>query len=60
MTMTQSERADFRGFCQQASDSQLVNIVAKEREAAEGGSEYRITCAAIAETVATERGLYVD
>jgi hypothetical protein len=56
--MNKSDRDDFRGFCQQATDAQLVNIVRNERHAAEG-SEYRGTCAAIAEGEAHTRGIDV-
>jgi len=58
--MDRHERADFLGFCMQATDRQLENIVASERERASGGEAYYQTCAGIAEAVASERGLYVD
>jgi hypothetical protein len=30
---TKSDRAEFKGFCEQATDAQLANIEAKERKA---------------------------
>jgi hypothetical protein len=59
--MTKAERDDFRGFCQQATNAQLLNIVAKERKAADyEGADYREVCAGIAEAVAAARGLDLD
>jgi hypothetical protein len=55
--MSEQERLEFRLFCEQATDTQLCNIVEQEREAAEG-SEYRAACAGIAEAVASSRGLW--
>lgn len=55
--MDKDEREDFRLFCEQATDNQLVNIVEKEREASEGGDSYRETCCGIAEAVASARGV---
>jgi hypothetical protein len=57
--MNQSDRADFRRFCEQASDAQLVNIVANERHGAER-NDYRTTSAGIAEAVASARGLDIS
>lgn len=54
--MNQDERDDFRLFCEQATDSQLLAIVADERVASEGSS-YRCVCAAIAEGIAYSRSL---
>jgi hypothetical protein len=49
--MTKRERADFRLYCQQCTDSQLRNVYAKERLAR------RSAYAQIAQDVMKERGL---
>lgn len=54
--MPESERVEFRLFCQLATDRQLACIVSKEQGAA-GGSTYRAACAGIAESIASERGV---
>lgn len=46
--MTESEKADFAAFCQQATDMQVDNIVEKEREFADT-DPYRAACLHIAE-----------
>lgn len=49
--MTKTERADFRRYCEQCTDSQLRNVYAKERLAR------RIAYARIAQDVLFERGI---
>lgn len=49
--MTKHERADFKMYCEQCTDSQLRNVYAKERLAR------RSAYADIAKQVMTERGL---
>ena len=53
--ISKSEREDFRAFCRQATDFQLLNIVAKEREAASRREHF----APDAEAIAIERGLEI-
>lgn len=55
--MTESERRDFRLFCEGCTDRQLENVIAKERGAWPEG--WRAICAGIAEAVASARGLIV-
>lgn len=50
---TQSDLADFRLFCQQATAAQLANIYRKERDAR------RMKYAEVAASVAADRGLEV-
>lgn len=57
--MNKHDRDDFRLFCRQATPSQLREIVRRERAAAPG-SEYRETCAQIAEAVAEARGIETE
>ncbi len=63
--MTAQQRAEFRGFCRQATDNQIRNIVADERgrakrEAALGDeSDYYQTCAELAEAEAERRGIEI-
>lgn len=53
-TPTQGELADFRGFCRNASASQLREIYAKERRAG------RLAYAAAAREVAAERNIDLE
>ncbi len=61
--MNTSDRADFRGFVQNATDNQLRNIAAAEAERAEreesrgDGSDYYATCKEIALAEMYRRGL---
>ena len=54
--ITEDERQDFRGFCQNATDSQLLAIVEKEREFS-AEDDYRMACFRIAENQAQNRGI---
>ncbi len=47
--MNQGEREEFRAFCRNATDTQLANIVADERERARSGSEYYQVCFELAQ-----------
>lgn len=55
--MTNSERHEFKLFCEQASDRQLEGIIEKEREAAKHGDPFRKACYQIAMTEAAARGI---
>jgi hypothetical protein len=56
--MTAQERAEFRGFCRQATDSQVLGIIEKERRLAESAPEsIRAECAELAEAEAERRGI---
>lgn len=56
--MTKDQRAEFRGFCKQATDTQLRNIIADEKARARGGeSEYYQMCYEIAQAEAERRGI---
>ncbi len=53
--MDRDERADFRNYCKTVTLEQLQEVVRREQEAAEGGDQYRMACAAIAESVLEAR-----
>lgn len=55
--MTQAERDDFRQFCENATDSQVIEIFKKESQYPE--SDCRVLCAEIARGVAISRGLWI-
>lgn len=58
-SMTDSERGDFRRFCLIATNKQLVEIIIKERESAQGGNVFRRDCLTIAFEEAKTRGIHV-
>jgi hypothetical protein len=64
--MTKSERADFRAFVENATDTQVLNILNDETERAEreeakgDGSDYYATCKEIARAEAARRDLYSE
>ena len=56
--MKEGQRAEFKGFCRQATDNQLRNIIADEKERARGGeSKYYQQCYKIAVAEAKRRGI---
>ena len=56
--MKEGERGEFKGFCRQATDNQLRNIIADEKAKARGGeSKYYQQCYKIAQAEAERRGI---
>lgn len=55
--MTPHQKGEFRGFCRQATDRQIQNIVEDERKRAASGDLYYVDCYDIAVEELERRGL---